>query len=281
MEQNVDGNSQIGDREIISPAGEGYLVVPQWMDMEMHMFGVMQAPTDRLTLMLMMPYVTKEMGHLRRDGREFVTRSEGWGDLKLTGIFELYHGPGQALLVNLGISAPTGSIEEKDVIPGPGNTRLPYPMQIGSGTWDLHPGITYLGQNADWSWGGQLSGILRLGENDEGYRLGHAGELTFWGARRWTDTFSTSLRLTGKTWGDIDGRDEDLVIPPAAVPTADPNRRGGSQIDVALGLNVYLRPGILKGHRLAIEAGVPVYHDLDGPQLATELQLTLGWQWAF
>ncbi len=88
MEQNYDGTSSISDADVMSPSGESYLVVPQWMGMKMHMFGIMHAPTDRLTMMLMLPYTVKEMGHLRRDGAEFVTRSSGWGDLKLSGIYQ-------------------------------------------------------------------------------------------------------------------------------------------------------------------------------------------------
>lgn len=68
MEQNYNGSSRVSDSEILSPTGGNYRVVPQWMDMEMHMFGLMASPIDQLTLMLMMPYVSKEMGHLRRDG---------------------------------------------------------------------------------------------------------------------------------------------------------------------------------------------------------------------
>lgn len=281
MEQNYEGSSRISDSDIISPSGEGYRVVPQWMDMEMHMFGLMYAPTDHLTMMLMFPYLDKEMGHRRRDGREFVTQTDGWGDLKLTGIYELYHGPGRALLLNLGLSFPTGSVEEEDRIPGLGTTRLPYPMQLGSGTWDLLPGITYLAQYPDWSWGAQLSGQIRLNENDEGYSLGDSGQLTTWAAYRINDAWSASLRLTAKAWGNIDGRDEELRLPSSAVPTADPDLRGGHQVDLSLGVNYFISSGPLKGQRLALEAGLPIYRDLDGPQLTTEWQLALGWQWAF
>ena len=39
--------------------------------------------------------------------------------------------------------------------------------------------------------------------------------------------------------------------------------------------------GWLEGHRLAAEVGVPVYQNLAGPQLETDLIATLGWQKAF
>lgn len=210
-----------------------------------------------------------------------MTKSEGWGDLKLSGIYELYHGHRSTWLLNLGLSLPTGSTNEEDFIPGPGETRLPYPMQIGSGTWDLLPGITYLGQANTWSWGAQLSGVIRLGENDEGYTLGNVGQLTAWGAYKWNDQLSTSLRITGKAWGDIDGRDEKLRLAPSVVPTADPRRRGGEEIDLSLGVNVRMPGKLLKGQRLAAEIGVPVYRSLDGPQLSTDWFFNLGWQWAF
>lgn len=281
MEQNYDGSSRISDSEILSPTGGNYLVAPQWMDMEMHMFGLMISPIDHLTLMLMIPYASKEMGHLRRDGVEFLTKSEGWGDLKLSGIYELYHGHRTTWLLNLGLSLPTGSTSEEDFIPGPGETRLPYPMQIGSGTWDLLPGITYLGQADTWSWGAQLSGVIRLGENNEGYTLGNVGQLTAWGAYKWNDHVSTSLRVTGKAWGDIDGRDEDLRLAASVVPTADPRRRGGEETDLSLGINVKMPGRFLSGQRLAAEIGVPIYRSLDGPQLSTDWFFNLGWQWAF
>jgi hypothetical protein len=65
------------------------------------------------------------------------------------------------------------------------------------------------------------------------------------------------------------------------VPTADPSRRGGDRVDVLVGVNLYARSGFIKGQRLAVEAGMPVYQSLDGPQLQTDFTLTVGWQYAW
>jgi len=51
----------------------------------------------------------------------------------------------------------------------------------------------------------------------------------------------------------------------------------GKRADLSLGLNVKV-PGT--GHRFAIEVGKPVWQDLDGPQLETDMIITAGWQWA-
>ena len=42
-----------------------------------------------------------------------------------------------------------------------------------------------------------------------------------------------------------------------------------------------VREGPLAGTRFAVEGGVPVYQNLDGPQLETDWVLTAGFQYAF
>ncbi|MEM0897349.1 MAG: hypothetical protein AAGJ79_10725, partial [Verrucomicrobiota bacterium] len=267
MTTNHLGDSEISDRRIITPkakGGEGFTVTPTKMDMHMWMPGIMYAPTDRITLMLMAPYVYKTMDHLRRDGKTFTTESDGFGDLKFTPMVKLYDANRRAAHLGLGFSAPTGSIDEEDFVPGPGQTRLPYPMQLGSGTWDLLPSLTWLGQSDHFSWGAQANGTIRLGTNDEGYSLGDGWSGTTWGAAKVTDALSLSARATYSNWGNIDGTDRGLVIPAAAVPTADPNLRGGERVDLSFGFNIYKQQGALEGHRLGVELGFPVYENLDG-----------------
>jgi hypothetical protein len=54
------------------------------------------------------------------------------------------------------------------------------------------------------------------------------------------------------------------------VPTADPKRRGGERVDLTLGINLFQTEGPLSEHRITIEAGLPVYQALDGPQLEND-----------
>lgn len=274
MGGNRDGTSRMGTDEVLG----AFRVAPTRMTMQMIMPGVMMAPSDRLTLMFMVPYTVLEMDHVTRMGGRFTTKSEGVGDLKLTGLYKLYAQGAHHLHANLGLSLPTGSIDERDQTPG-GRVRLPYPMQLGSGTWDLLPGITYAGLGDGWSWGGQAQATIRPGRNNNGYALGNRIRATGWAARRWSESVSTSLRVDGQSWGNVRGRDADLD--PTLVPTADPALRGGSRLDVLAGLNVYVRSGPLRGHRIAVEAGLPVWQDLNGPQLETDWLATAGWQYAW
>ena len=278
MDENYVNDSEISSSRIVSPDGEGFMVTPTSMDMHMHMTGVMYAPTDFVTFMLMAPYMYKSMDHLRRDGVRFSTESEGWGDLGFSGLVKVYDSDRSRIHLNLGVTFPTGSTDEVDFIPGLGVTQLPYPMQIGSGTWNLRPGMTYLGQGKSLSFGAQIMGGIPLGENDQGYSLGESVMGTAWVARNLSETISASFRIAALSWGNIDGRDENLVVGPLVVPTADPQRRGGSRVDLSLGINVNTP---IAGHRLGIEAALPIYQNLDGPQLGVDWYLTVGWQFSF
>ena len=37
----------------------------------------------------------------------------------------------------------------------------------------------------------------------------------------------------------------------------------------------------VRGHRLAIEGGIPIVQDLNGPQMETDFMISVGWQYAF
>lgn len=277
MDGNRKGTNRVSNQKVL----EDFMVTPTDMQTQMHMFGVMYAPTDYITLMGMIPYVKKEMNHLTRMGTRFKTETEGLGDIKFTGLIKIFDKYSQRVHLNAGLSFPTGSIDKKDTTPAGPNQQLPYPMQLGSGTWDLLPGITYLGQYRTLSWGSQISGVIRLGENDRDYTLGDKFDATAWGAWNWFDWVSTSYRLDWSSWGNIDGADPALN--PAVIPTADPNLRGGDRLDMLFGMNFYVPEGpiLVEGQRVAVEFGFPVYQDLDGPQLESDWVLWLGWQYAF
>ena len=275
MDGNRDGTENLSTNDVL----EDFMVSPKDMTMEMHMLGVMYAPSENLTLMGMVPFVSKEMDHVTRMGTNFTTNSDGLGDIKFTGLYKILNQNRQTVHLNLGFSLPTGSIDERDDTPAGDDVILPYPMQIGSGTVDLRPGVTYLGQSDNWSWGAQANTVLRLGENSRGYTVGNRYQLTGWAARKLNDNVSLSLRLDGETWENYDGADPALN--PAVIPTADPDLRGGTRLDVGVGLNTYFPDSFLPGGRLAAEFEFPVYQSLDGPQLETDWQFTVGIQSAF
>lgn len=271
MEGMRDGTDGLSRQEVLA---EGFLVTPTEMDMDMVMLGAMYAPSDDWTLTAMLPYVRKEMEHVDGMGAEFTAESEGLGDVRVGGLYRVLDRGGHRLLLNLGLSLPTGAIDVRDDAHHATNSKLPYPMQLGTGTFDLLPGATYVGQGSSWSFGLQAIPRLHLGENDEGYRRGNRVDATAWLARR-LGAASVSGRVAFAHWGRIHGADDDLD--PNMIPTADPTLQGGDRVDLLLGLNWATDPG----SRLALEVGAPVWQDLDGPQLETDWIATFGWQVSF
>ena len=264
-------------------------IVPTQMDMHMHMLGGMYAPTDWLTLMAMGMYIDKEMDHVVFQGGmgtnrlgNFTTETSGLGDTKLSGLIRLYDDETHHFHLNIGLSLPTGSIDETDDILTPmgmrPTVRLPYPMQLGTGTFDALPGVTYTGRHENIGWGAQWGSELRMGQNDEGYALGDKHMLTGWASYSPVPWISGSLRLTGTTQDEIDGRDTRIMGP---VQTANPDFHGGDRLDLGVGINLVGQKGLLRGHRLGLEFGVPLYQDLNGPQMETDFTLTIGYQYAF
>lgn len=277
MQMQMDGMREGTDDLTDADVLQDFMVTPTRMSMQMHMFGVMYAPADNLTLMAMLPLVKKNMDHVTRMGVRFTTGSEGLGDIKISGLYVLRGGGHHQIHLNAGVSLPAGDINEKDDTPAMANAVLPYPMQLGSGSWDLLPGITYTGHDEAFSWGAQAMATVRLHDNDNDYRLGNRLDLTAWGSRKITRDISGSLRLKGMLWGDIEG--EDARLNPRMVPTADTGLQGGKRIDLLAGVNLSSSHGFSRGHRLAIEVGVPLYEDLDGPQMSTQWLLSAGWQY--
>ncbi len=275
MKDNLQGMTKTDNETIF----QDYMVAPQKMNMAMHMFGVMHATSNRLTLMVMMNVISKDTELLTKMGQSFSTKSSGFGDIKLTALYGLFNKNRQSLHLNVGLSIPTGSIDEKSDTPAGDNMQLPYPMQIGSGTWDILPGFTYLGQTDHISWGAQLLGAIRLGENQRGYSFGNQLNINGWIAYKMSNWWSASFWLNANTVGKIGGNDE--MLNPMMVTTVNTENSGGESVSGYLGINFFDRQGIFKGHRLAVEYGIPIYLHVHGIQMAAQSILTVGWQLAF
>ncbi|MCR9095366.1 MAG: transporter [bacterium] len=292
MRMGMDGLRDEDERISGDKVLDDFMVTPTSMDMDMHMFGAMYAPVDRLTLMVMVPYIEMEMEHRTGTGVRFTTRTEGVGDVRAGGLIDLWssggahanggaHAAGHKLIANVMFSFPSGSITEEDRTPAMmgARVRLPFPMQIGSGTYDFLPGLTYTGRDGQIAWGAQGRGEIRLNENHGEYRQGNEYALTAWGAYDWNRWISTSLRAEWQHSLNFRGSAQ-AVGPMPTIPTKDPGRRAFQRLDFLAGVNLIVPEGPLSGLRFAVEAGVPAYQYLDGPGLETDFVATVGVQYA-
>ncbi len=279
MEDLKRGSENVDFSNALLP-NDVYMVTPTIMPMNMHMLGIMYAPSDKITLMAMVNYLSQEMDHLTAMNGEFKTESSGFGDTKIAALYKFFNKNKQQLHGQIGISIPTGSIDEKDVTPAstPNEVILPYPMQIGSGTWDTEIALTYLKQWDILSFGTQAKTTLRIGENDNEYRLGNKYSLNNWLAITATDWLSFSGRFEFGAIDKISGTNPDLN--PMMVITADTANSGMTYANAGLGFNLYAFKGSLKNLRLGFEAAIPLFQNMNGVQLRNKETITLGLQYA-
>jgi len=284
MDQMRNGTDNLSINKVL----KDFMVTPKNMTTQMHMFSAMYGLNDTVTLMAMLPYVMKEMEHQNRAGVNFTTNSSGFGDTKLAALWRLYAFETPSIgshrfHLNTGVSLPTGDINPTDNTPLGNNSLLPYPMRLGSGTVDLLPGLTYTGVQNDVSWGLQALGTVRIGHNSQGYKEGNRYQLNSWGAYRWAKWISTSARLNWQQWYNIKRKDGQLqtTVGPMnipLVPTADPDRQAGRRLDLMGGVNILFPEFVGLENHLSVEAGAPIYQDLDGPQLKQSYSFWVGWQ---
>ncbi|MBK8814207.1 MAG: DUF3570 domain-containing protein [Methylococcaceae bacterium] len=314
------GDFRLGDRMIgIDQArkegcyGEECAVTPNNMTMNMHMLDLMYAPTDWLTLMLMPQWTDMDMtmtpnpdfipppgGHGGHSGAVHEHQTGGIGDFGLYGLFKLYGDDHHKVNLALGGTAPTGDVDivqRKTFINNIFNNPLHYCMQLGSGTWDFKPALTYTGQADKFSWGAQANATIRLeGQNKSGFAFGDIFQGTAWGGYQWAEWLGTTVRGVFTSQGEIRGRYPTIYVPlddtnPTGpqVPFVDqhidtfgqPENYGGSFADLGLGINVNIPHGTFAGNSLKFEWLQPVYTNFNGYQPDRDYALNFTWSYGF
>ena len=276
----MDGTKDLSTDDVLwsNTSGEArtdknFPIVPTVIHQEAIQFKGAYDLSERFILSLSIPYIRQETEHISivPNFDDFTIVSEGLGDIEIavSWIHQLSHS--NNLLINLGLSLPTGSIDETGDTPGPGpDNQLPYTMQLGSGTYDIKPSIHYFGSAGNWTYGADLNLTLRTGKNDRDYRLGNVYQSSIWTRYALTDWLEPSIRINGVVWNEISGKDPALPydsvndLYPAAV--VKPDNFGGTKLLALVGLRLKDPRDRLENTFLEFEAGTPFYQKLNGPQ---------------
>ena len=148
--------------------------------------------------------------------------------------------------------------------------RATYGMQLGTGTYDLLPGITYTANKDLWSWGAAYRARIALDDNSEGYHWGDCHTLTGWAGYTFYPGITATARVAGTTQAKIAGKDPQIF---GGMQAANPAWYGGETVNMFGGVEIAGHQFGLGHTRLAIEAGAPVYQNLNGPQMGQDWQL--------
>ena len=98
MKKTINGTKSLGINEVMSAPNSAfnnsgrYMNSPISMNMDMHMFGAMYAPSNNFTFMVMTSYIEKEMLQQRMQmagGKRFEVNSSGLGDTRMSTLISL------------------------------------------------------------------------------------------------------------------------------------------------------------------------------------------------
>ena len=295
----LNGSNQISDALLANTGCMGKCEYrPMKMHMQMHMLDLMYAPTDWLNVMVMPQLMSMDMS-MSNSLDPSVTNDEHGGakhtsndigDTLAVAMVKIVDTGDHHVHAGIGMSAPTGSIDAELTPPSlkspnsteidPGSATLQdYGMQLGSGTWDFKPSLTYSGHSNDWGWGAQLNGTKRLEKNKYGFAYGDIFQATSWGSYAIFDWLSATVRGV-YTWQDrIHGQTDQNHE--TTSPVDYPSNYGGRFWDVGLGLNASIPDGGFAGHNLSVEWLQPVATDFNGYQLDRDGALTATWNFSF
>jgi hypothetical protein len=257
---------------------EIYTVAPLALENLTHWVGFAYAPAADFTLSANMSFSQRRREQYTTGGVFYVTDVQEIGDLKISGLYNVFDEGTYEAHLELGALIPIGASDVTAETPfsSPSEEALPYDMRPGAGTFALMPGFTAQAQNEFGTVGAQLKGVVHIGTNSDDYSLGDRFDGTAWASYRANDYFSFSGRFHYQVWRGITGADPRLD--PLRDPGNDSYFLQGERVDLPLGVNFYLPEGSrFEGHRLALEWIFPVHQEYDGPQLGTDWGFTVGW----
>jgi small nuclear ribonucleoprotein (snRNP)-like protein len=180
--------------------------------------------------------------------------------------------------VGLGVSIPTGSINNRDVTPMSSDARLGYAMQNGTGTYDTFLLLNNLNEFGKFKVGEQFLFKLPVsGKNDNGYKYGEDIILNLWVSYRFFQYLSGSLKINYQYKGEMKGFDNQMNKRMSSA--MDPKNIGFNKVNLGIGFNFINNNNYFKNNRLAMEVMIPLYRDYKGIQMADSFSFMLGWQY--
>ena len=266
MRMNMSGlRAETSDVSTIEAVSDfNHMMVPTDMTMDMLMLMPMYNFTKDLSTMLMVNYLSNSMDMTDSSGTCTSTmENSGLSDTKVSLNYKFMD---DLLAASMELSIPTGSIDEKitmkmmtggDCVTH--NMTAPYPMQFGSGTYDVTPTLTYLGAYYSLRYGAQSSYKFRTGENDNGYTLGDEASAKLW-VRKPISILTLSGEIDFTRWGSIQGADKHAST--ASTPLVKSSNSGGSLAKITIGAEVPV-----SAISLGLDLSWPIYQDLNGLQM--------------
>ncbi|MEY2699284.1 MAG: hypothetical protein RIQ52_39 [Pseudomonadota bacterium] len=275
----IDGTANVNSNQVgaMGDYKYPYMMPSRSMTMDMFMLMPMYGVTKDLTLMGMINYSSMNMpmvmNMMGQSAGNAPMATGGLADTQIDAIYRVH----KNVTATLGLSIPTGSIDQKVAQQGSSKTYYaPYDMQNGAGTWILQPDVTYnwISSDEDWNIGANAQGNISLNTQNSwsrgnGIVLGSWLQKAFGPATTW-------VRARYSNFAMIRGEDPNMEDGKYLMADYSTQNTGGQVVNMLLGGSWQY-----KSFNIGLEGGIPVYQDLNGLQLKNSYMINSGFQAMF
>jgi len=283
----LDGTNKVSNQDVFFDGSEprtdkNFPVLPTVIIQEALITNLTYSLSNISSITVSVPFIKQSTDHESIvDGYDFFNiTTSGLGDITLNYSQLLKSWKQQQLSFSIGLSVPTGSIDETGDTPrAAGNQQLPYTMQLGSGTWDVPAAINYHKSESNWDWGSTLSAKARTGKNDRNYRLGNRFAVSAWAKWLKSSDIHPVTKLIYQHWHDISGQDDEITVPgpfPYPAGITNPSFYGGKKINLSFGAEASFNKQVI-----TLELSAPIYQKLNGVQPKEVINIGLNWSLNF
>ncbi|NQY66124.1 MAG: hypothetical protein HRT72_00145 [Flavobacteriales bacterium] len=253
--------------------------IPDELNIDEHRLRIMYSPWNESSISVESGYRWNLMRVISADleqvGKNYNVISKGFTDTKVMLNLEMIDKDLTMVLLNMGVSLPTGAIDQKynsNVFND--EVSFGYIMQTGSGTFDPIIESVYMRTGAKTSIGLKGTMINRIYTNENNYRYGHHYSAVTGIGRKWMEGFGTTFRFDFNKWNRVVGVDSSMD--PMLSPINRAENTSGVRLDGSVGIvfDMPKKNGI-KGLTFIADFRYPIYQMLDGPQLGIDNQFVI------
>lgn len=263
---SVRSNSAIGSGASIpnSPLGRTMSSTTQ-----SHLLGLRYGLTEKWALRFVVAAQDNQF-QMQKGNVNRTVYVEGLGDCKLQGVYTIYKDVFHRFEAYGGTTIPTGATD----LTGPDGSILNPRNQLGSGTFDLIPGVSYTFTKNHWTLGDRIESTIHTGKNSSGYRLGDDFSDTAVISYELIKIFSPEINMTLRNKqknitdhpsmyaaipkNNDQGSGAGSGLPGPSDPTQDLNRAGTS-FDGTASLVSHIPLGPRSPVKASIMIGVPLF----------------------
>jgi hypothetical protein len=210
--------------------------------------------TKSISVTGLLPFRYMNMGLYPENAPPGFLNSYGLSDPSIQANYTLFPDRNNLIEFSAGVSFPLGSVNQRGKTPLKDDAYLPFPMQLGTGCFDILPGIFYRGFSDKLSWIFQAKADIKTSRNSLNYKFGNVYSGMGMVRYEWLDWFAQAIRLEARYTDKYEGNTRELT--PGFIP--DPSTQSLFNMDLVFNFSVSGKDSILRNSSFDVDFALPV-----------------------